>query len=188
MVQYGKIEIIKEDFAMANVKCPKCGNMISGVSAGQTVKCSKCGNAMKLSGGTNNNEETKTNLSEKRKKSDHHPLSTWKLVSGILSMVLFLLVSLQSCAAGAYNALSNNGEASGSGGIILAILMLSGGIVSVATRKSSGNGGNIALIVLFGLASLIGFATAGSYADLNIWATWCLINAVLAIIAMVKNK
>lgn len=173
---------------MASVKCPKCGNTISGVSAGQTIRCSKCGNTMKLSGGTNNNEETKKNLSEKNKKTDYHPLSTWKLVSGILSMVLFLLVSLQSCAAGAYNALLNNGESSGSGGIILAILMLSGGIVSVSTRKNIGNGGNIALIVLFGLASLIGFATAGSYTDLNVWAFWCLINAVLAIVAMAKNR
>lgn len=103
-------------------------------------------------------------------------------------MVLFLLVSFQSCAAGLGNAITNNGESSGSGGIILAILMLSGGIVSVATRKSIGNGGNVALIVLFGLASLVGFATAGSYTDLNIWAFWCLVNVILAIVAMVKNK
>lgn len=170
---------------MASVKCPKCSNLITGVSAGQTVKCSKCGNTMKLSGGAST---TTKNSEESKKEIPTYPLATWKLVSGILSMVLFLLVSLQSCAAGAYNALSNNGESSGSGGIVLAILMLSGGIVSVATRKSRGNGGNIALIVLFCLASLIGFATAGSYGDLNIWAFWCLLNAILAIVAMAKNR
>lgn len=127
-------------------------------------------------------------FSSRQKKVTTYPLATWKLVSGILSMVLFLLVSFQSCAAGLGNAITNNGESSGSGGIILAILMLSGGIVSVATRKSIGNGGNVALIVLFGLASLVGFATAGSYTDLNIWAFWCLVNVILAIVAMVKNK
>ena len=115
-------------------------------------------------------------------------MKTWKLVSGILSTVLFVLVAFQSCAAGLGNALAENGESSGSGGIVVAILMLSGGIVSIATRKSKGKGGNIALIVLFGLAALVGFGTAGSFTDLNIWAFWCLINAILAVVAMVKSK
>lgn len=115
-------------------------------------------------------------------------MKTWKLVSGILSMVLFVLVSFQSCVAGLGNAISENGESSGSGGILLAILMLSGGIVSVVTRKSEGKGGNIALIVLFGLASLFGFTMAGSFSDLNIWAGWCLINVILSVIAIIKRK
>lgn len=114
-------------------------------------------------------------------------MKTWKLVSGILSIVLFVLVAFQSCAAGFVNAVENNGQSSGSAGVIVAIMLLSGGIVSIATRKSKGKGGNIALIVLFGLGALVGFALAGNFADLNIWAAWCLINAVLAVIAMVKN-
>ncbi len=115
-------------------------------------------------------------------------MKTWKLVSGILSIVLFFLVAFQSCAAGLGNALSANGESSGSGGIIVAIMMMSGGIVSISTRKSERKGGNIALIVLFGLGALVGFALAGSFADLNVWAAWCLVNAALAIIAIVKSK
>ena len=63
-------------------------------------------------------------------------MKVWKLVSGILSMVLFILVAFQSCAAGVSNALENNGEVSGSAELIVAVLMLAGGIVSVATRKS----------------------------------------------------
>jgi Ca2+/Na+ antiporter len=115
-------------------------------------------------------------------------MKTWKLVSGILSMVLFVFVAFQSCAAGLSNALSDNGEISGSAGIIVAILMLAGGIVSVATRKKDKKGGNIALVVLFGLAALIGFSNYGSYSDLAIWSGWCLINAVIAVIAMLKHK
>ncbi|MCM1048432.1 MAG: hypothetical protein NC433_08410 [Clostridiales bacterium] len=115
-------------------------------------------------------------------------MKTWKLVSGILSIILFIVVSFQSCAAGLANTLSENGEASGSGGILVAILMLSGGIVSIATRKSKSKGGNIALIVLFGLAALVGFGLAGSFTDLNIWAFWCLINAILAIVSLIKNN
>ena len=114
-------------------------------------------------------------------------MKVWKLVSGILSIVLFVLVSLQSCVAGLGNALAENGESGGSAGIVLSILMLAGGIVSIATRKG-GKGGNIALIVLFGLAAIIGFAMAGSYSDLNIWAGWCAVNAVLASIALFTGK
>ncbi len=115
-------------------------------------------------------------------------MKTWKLVSGILSIVLFVAVVLQSCAAGISNTLEENGESGGSGGIIVAIMMLAGGIVSIATRKNSGKGGNIALIVLFGIGTITGFALAGSFSDLNIWAGWCLINAVIAVIAMIKGS
>ena len=115
-------------------------------------------------------------------------MKIWKLVAGILSIVLFILVAFQSCAAGVANALEDNGGSSGSAGIIVAILLLTGGIVSIVTRKSAGKGGNIALIIIFGLAALIGFAGHGNYSDLVIWAGWCLINAVLALVAMIGGK
>lgn len=115
-------------------------------------------------------------------------MKIWKLVSGILSIILFVVVSIQSCAAGIGNAISESGEISGSAGIILSVLMLSGGIVSIAIRNTKGKGGDIALIVIFGLAFLLGFPNAGSFPDLKIWAVWCLINAILALISMIKNK
>lgn len=114
-------------------------------------------------------------------------MKIWKLVSGILSIILFVFVTFQSCAAGIGNALQDNGEASGSAGTIVAIMLLAGGIVSVATRNAQSKGGNIALIVLFGLGAVIGFTMAGSYTDLNIWAGWCLICAILAVVSSVKT-
>ena len=45
-------------------------------------------------------------------------MKVWKLVSGILSIILFVFVSFQSCAAGVSNALEANGEASGSAGTV----------------------------------------------------------------------
>ena len=80
-----------------------------------------------------------------------------------------------------------NGEVGGSAGIIVAIMLLAGGIVSIATRNSKGKGGNIAVIVLFGLGAIMGFTMAGSYTDLIIWAAWCAICAVLALISMIKK-
>lgn len=114
-------------------------------------------------------------------------MKTWKLVSGILSIVLFVFVTFQSCAAGIANTLNDSGEVSGSAGVVVAIMLLAGGIVSIATRKGS-KGGNIALIVLFGLGALCGFVMAGSYSDLYIWAGWCAICAVLAVVSMIKRK
>ena len=115
-------------------------------------------------------------------------MKVWKLVSGILSIILFVFVSFQSCAAGVSNTIMESEEVSGSAGIIVAILMLAGGIVSIATRNAAGKGGNIALIVLFGLAALIGFTNYGSFSDLAIWSGWCVINAILAIVAIVTGK
>ncbi len=116
-------------------------------------------------------------------------MKIWKLVSGILTIIFFVVVAFQSCAAGMVNAIEENGEASGTAGILVAILMLAGGIVSIATRKAKGKAGNISLIVIFGLAALIGFAGYGNFSDLVIWAGWCLINAVVALIAIfIGNK
>jgi len=114
-------------------------------------------------------------------------MKTWKLVSGILSIILFVFVTFQSCAAGVANTLEANGEVGGSAGIIVAIMLLAGGIVSIATRKGS-KGGNITLIVLYVIGALAGFLMAGSYSDLYIWSGWCLICAILAIVSLVKSK
>lgn len=104
-----------------------------------------------------------------------------------MSIIFFIFVSFQSCAAGLSNALAENGELGGSAGVIVSIMLLAGGIVSIATRKG-GKGGNIALIVLFGIGALFGFTLAGSYSDLKIWSAWCLINAILAIVSLTKSK
>ena len=102
-------------------------------------------------------------------------MKTWKLVSGILSIIMFVFVTFQSCAAGISNSIEDNGEVGGSAGIIVAIMLL------------AGKGGNIAVIVLFGLGAIMGFTMAGSYTDLIIWAAWCAICAVLALISMIKK-
>lgn len=115
-------------------------------------------------------------------------MRTWKLVSGILSCVLFMVVSFQSCAAGVVDAMEENEGTSGGSGMLVAILMLTGGIVSIASRKSYKNGGNIALIIMFGLAALVGYTGYGVFTDLLVWSTWCLINAILAGVAMVTNR
>lgn len=116
-------------------------------------------------------------------------MRVWKLVSGILSIILFVIVMFQSCAAGLANTISNNKELSGSAGIIVSIMMLSGGIVSIATRNSKGKGANIALIVLFGIGALTGLTQNPTiFKDLLVWGGWCTINAVLALVSLIKGN
>ncbi len=113
-------------------------------------------------------------------------MKTWKLVSGILSIVLSVFVIFQSMLVGLGNTIQENGEVSGSAGLLVAILLLAGGIVSIATRKG-GKGGAIALIIIFGLGALLGFSSAGSYGDLVVWAGWCVICAVMAVISLFRK-
>ena len=125
---------------------------------------------------------------EQTKKKGRGNMKTWKLVAGILSIILSVFVFFQSVLVGTANTMSANGEVGGSAGVFVSIFMLAGGIVSIAVRNSQKNGGNIAVVILFLLASFLGIGLAGSFSDLNIWAGWCLINAVLAIISIFKQN
>lgn len=109
-------------------------------------------------------------------------MKIWRLVSGILSIILFAVVTFQSCAAGIVNSLEQNGEVGGSAGIIVSIMLLAGGITSIATRNGS-KGGCLATLVLYLIGALCGFAMAGGFGDLYIWATWCLVCALLSFVA-----
>jgi hypothetical protein len=114
-------------------------------------------------------------------------MKTWRVVSGIVSIALMFFVVFQSCAAGLSNALEESGEVSGSAGVLLAILMLVGGILSLVLRNKSGKP-IISIVIVYVLAALFGYTMAGSFTDLKIWATWCLVCAVIAVISMVKKK
>lgn len=74
-----------------------------------------------------------------------------------------------------------------SGILSIVFLLFQSALAGVAnTMSANGEAGGSA--ELFGLAALFGFIGAGSYGDLYIWLFWCLINAVLAVVALVKMK
>ncbi len=101
-------------------------------------------------------------------------MKTWKLVSGIISIILSVFVVFQSMMAGLANALEESGQYSGSAGLIVSICMLCGGIVSIVSRKNNSKGTNIALLILFSLTTLTGFVLAGNYSDLYILVSMVL--------------
>lgn len=109
-----------------------------------------------------------------------------KKVIGIISIVLFIVVGFQSCAAGLGNAIQNNGEASGSAGIMLAFFMLISGIILLCSKDHKGM--VITSIVLYVLAFIIGIANVGHFADLKIWSILNLIFAGLTGFHLFKSK
>ena len=109
-----------------------------------------------------------------------------KKVIGIISIVLFLIISLQSCAAGIGNALNQSSEVSGSAGFFLAVCMLIAGIIALTSKFSKGM--TITSIVFYVVGGIIGIANVGSYADLMIWSVISFIFAALLIFHIIKNK
>lgn len=110
-------------------------------------------------------------------------MRTIRKIVGIISMVLFLIIFVQSCGVDVINTVEANGEASGSFGCFLAICMLIAGIISVATNKS--RGGSIVAMIFYFIGGLAGKDNIGTYSDLEIWSTISLIFAVLLLITII---
>ncbi|WP_455267908.1 hypothetical protein [Ruminococcus sp.] len=113
---------------------------------------------------------------------------TMRLIIGIFSILLSVMVGLQSCAAGVGEALANSDSNGGGAGMILGFFMLAAGIITIATRKSKG--GTITSIVVFILGGIVALANPSEiYGDLKVWMVVSFIFAVLLIISLfMKNK
>jgi len=109
-----------------------------------------------------------------------------KLVIGIISCVLFLVITFQSCAAGASNVMSGSKEVSGTAGFFLAICLLVAGIVGIVTRNSKAGG--ITSGVFYALGGFIGIISFGTFADLQIWAILSFIFAGVFILGSIFMK
>lgn len=92
-----------------------------------------------------------------------------RTVLGILSIILFVMVAFQSCAAGLGNALSDNGEVSGSAGFMCALNLLVAGLIVLVARKTVKKAPMIVAAVLMYLNLFYSQVMAGSYKDLIIW-------------------
>lgn len=102
-----------------------------------------------------------------------------KKVIGVISAVLFIVVFLQSCAAGIINVTNASDEASGTAGIMLAVCMLIAGILSFISKASKGI--TITAAVFYVLGGLVGLGNVGRFADLQIWAVLNIIFAGMLI-------
>lgn len=115
-------------------------------------------------------------------------MKVWRLVSGILSIVLAVIVWSQAGLVSFVNALDETAnDTSGGAGLLVAILLLAGGIVSIAVRKG-GKGGSIAIFIVFGLAAILALTAGGMYKDLQVWGAWCAVCAILGFIGIFMKK
>jgi len=114
-------------------------------------------------------------------------LSVWKLVSGIISVVMSAFIVYQSRLASLLATIQNTGDKSGSVGMIVAILILAGGIISIVTRYKGG-GANVPIILIFAFAGAYAITNHGEFLDLIVWGAWCFVCAIMAIISLVAEK
>lgn len=114
--------------------------------------------------------------------------ATAKLILGIISMVLFVIVAFQSCAAGIGNILAENGESSGSFGFIVAFNLLVTGIIAVAARSSGKKLPWIICAALLWLNYFFAKIFGGSYGDLVVWGFISFALGVFYLISSVRTK
>lgn len=118
-------------------------------------------------------------------------MKVWKLVSGILSILFSGWVMLGAGVTGFLSDMEGSkadGTAVVVAGFFVSILMVAGGIVSIAVRNKIDERSNGALAIIFGIATIIGFAGGGKFDILEIWAVWCLACAVNAIVCIFTNR
>lgn len=115
-------------------------------------------------------------------------LSVGRLVIGIISMVLFIFIAFQSCAAGLSNALEDNNATSGSAGLFTAIMFLAAGIVGVCTRNKNGIVGPVITAVLYFIGAAFTLGTGNTYGDLPIWGAISAIFGLVFVFCAVKTK
>ena len=115
--------------------------------------------------------------------------SIGRLVLGIIAMLLAFFIIFQSCAAGIVNAIDETGDASGSMGVFLALFMIVGGIVGIASRNGKRKVGPLITAILFFLGFLIGLSGIGStYTDLPIWGGVSACIGIVYLICAIKTK
>ena len=95
-------------------------------------------------------------------------MRTARKIIGIISVMLFFLISFQSCAAGTYNALADTGEHSGTAGMTLAFCMAIAGVIGITCKDSIGATVTAGLLYAFG--GFVALIARGTYTDLIIWS------------------
>ena len=114
-------------------------------------------------------------------------MKTARLCISIISMVLFLVIMFQSCAAGIGEALTGDDGGGASSGMFVAFLMLIAGIVGICTRKSVV--GAYVTAGFYALGGIVGISSIGSiFGDLVIWGVVSLIFAAVFVLGGILTK
>lgn len=161
---------------MAMITCSECEKEYSD----KADKCPNCGNPT-----PGFKTEIKAEVVVKRHKGFW---SAGRLTIGIISIILFVLVTFQSCAAGISNALQENEAVSGTMGVMLAFCLLIAGIVGICTRNSMSKIGPVVTTIFYWIGSVFTVGSGETYGDLPIWGTISFAFGVVFLISAFKTK
>ena len=113
-------------------------------------------------------------------------MKTWKLVSGIFTMLFSIFATFSGIVFGIDNAINKRADGGDSNVLVINMFFFMAGLVSICVRKSK-IAGNIAIIIMYGITALIGFSSGGSQGQWTVVAAWSTICAAIAAISLYKN-
>lgn len=113
-------------------------------------------------------------------------MKTWKLVSGIFTILFSFFSAFSGIVFGIDNAIKHKADEGDSYVLVICFFLFLAGLVSICVRKSK-IAGNIAIIVLFGITAAIGFSKGGSQGQWHVVGGWSVICAAISMIPLILN-
>lgn len=115
------------------------------------------------------------------------PFRLARTIIGILSLVAFIFVMFQSCAANVVNAMeANMADASAGGGTLLAFILLIAGITTALGRDNAK--ATLVAAIMYGVGAIIGFASLGTYGDLVFWSIIAVLFGALDVYSWWRSR
>lgn len=115
------------------------------------------------------------------------PFRLARTIIGILSLVAFIFVMFQSCAANVVNAMeANTADASAGGGTLLAFILLIAGITTALGRDNTK--ATLVAAIMYGVGAIIGFASLGTYSDLVFWSIIAVLFGALDVYSWWRSR
>lgn len=115
------------------------------------------------------------------------PFRLTRTIIGILSLVAFIFVMFQSCAANVVNAMeANTADASAGGGTLLAFILLIAGITTALGRDNAK--ATLVAAITYGVGAIIGFASLGTYSDLVFWSIIAVLFGALDVYSWWRSR
>ena len=115
------------------------------------------------------------------------PFRLARTIIGILSLVAFIFVMFQSCAANVVNAMeANTADASAGGGALLAFILLIAGITTALGRDNTK--ATLVAAIMYGVGAIIGFASLGTYSDLVFWTIIAVLFGALDVYSWWRSR
>lgn len=164
--------------------CKKCGYEIpKHLMGGAILTCPTCGYRY-------HKRPTPPAPSTKpapRRQAIGMPFRLARTIIGILSLVAFIFVMFQSCAANVVNAMeANTADASAGGGTLLAFILLIAGITTALGRDNAK--ATLVAAITYGVGAIIGFASLGTYGDLVFWSIIAVLFGALDVYSWWRSR